>query len=29
MGEPAWIERMVKRLGLEHTMRPPGRPKAE
>ena len=26
MGETRWVERTVKRLGLEHTMRPPGRP---
>jgi putative transposase len=26
LGDARWQERMVKRLGLEHTMRPPGRP---
>jgi putative transposase len=29
MGEDAWMQRMVKKLGLEHTTRPPGRPKKE
>jgi putative transposase len=27
MGDSAWVQRVVKRLGLEHTMRPPGRPR--
>src|SRR4051794_23657377 len=27
MGEAAWTGKMVKRLGLEHTMRSPGRPR--
>jgi putative transposase len=27
MGDAAWIERMVKKLRLEHTIRPPGRPR--
>ena len=27
MGDPAWIARMAKKLGLEHTLRPPGRPR--
>jgi putative transposase len=27
MGNERWTERMVKKLGLEHTMRPPGRPR--
>lgn len=26
LGEADWVERMVKRLGLEHTVRRPGRP---
>jgi putative transposase len=26
LGDEAWTARMVKRLGLEHTIRPPGRP---
>jgi putative transposase len=29
LGDPAWSERIVKRLGLEHTLRPPGRPTKE
>ena len=29
MGETGWTERMVNRLGLNHTLRPPGRPRKE
>ena len=29
LGEVEWVERLVKRLGLRHTMRDPGRPKKE
>src|SRR5437764_1367410 len=27
LGDAAWVERTVKRLGLEHTVRWPGRPR--
>jgi putative transposase len=26
LGEPEWMQKMVKRMGLEHTIRRPGRP---
>jgi hypothetical protein len=29
LGGPEWIERTVKRLGLEHTVRSEGRPRNE
>jgi hypothetical protein len=27
LGRDEWVRRTVRRLGLEHTLRPPGRPK--
>jgi hypothetical protein len=27
LGEPLWVEKVVRRLGLGHTLRKPGRPR--